>query len=248
MVLFFTGTGNSKLAAKILGARLDDEVVSLNDVIKQGKPLKASSEKPYIFAAPIYAWRLPRIIEELIENAELGGTKKVYFVVTMGSESGNCDKYCRRLCENKGMEYMGLRGVAMPSNYIAGEKMPGEAEISACLTSARAELETIGGVIAAGERLTKTDRTPVAGLKSGLINSLFNKFAVTSKGYVVSDACVSCGKCAEFCPVNNITMTDGRPVFDGRCVSCYGCLQRCPKQAINIGSKTRDRGRYVCPE
>ena len=35
MVLYFTGTGNSRLAAEILAEDLNDEAVSLNRVLKE---------------------------------------------------------------------------------------------------------------------------------------------------------------------------------------------------------------------
>lgn len=35
MILVFSGTGNSKYVADALADRIDDEVVSLNDIIKR---------------------------------------------------------------------------------------------------------------------------------------------------------------------------------------------------------------------
>ena len=35
MVFYFTGTGNSRYIAEIIGKRFDDDIVSLNEKIKQ---------------------------------------------------------------------------------------------------------------------------------------------------------------------------------------------------------------------
>lgn len=53
--------------------------------------------------------------------------------------------------------------------------------------------------------------------------------------YRVKDDCVSCGKCAKNCPVGNITIKDGKPVFGNQCMLCARCSFYCPKDCIKIG-------------
>jgi ferredoxin len=248
LILCFTGTGNSKYAADIIAEESHDVTVSLNEILKHGLPAVFDSEKPFVVAAPIYAWRLPRRIEELLRAAEFKGSKKAYFVVTMGSETGNCDRYCEKLCREKGLEFMGLRGVPMPDNYVAADIMPNMNSVKNTPMKAEPILRETSLEILSGSHIKKSDKTSVAWLKSGLISKAFNKYAVTSRDYVCSDKCVSCGKCEEFCPVNNITMKDGRPSFGDSCMSCYGCIHRCPVAAIDIKGKTEHHGRYLCPE
>ena len=247
MILYFTGTGNSKYAAELLSAGTGDELVSLNDVLKHGTEPKFRSEKPFVIVCPIYAWRLPRTIEDLLRRAEFSGSRDIYFVVTMGAQSGNCNKYCEKLVKQKGMNFKGFSGVAMPSNYLVAA-MPDEAEARAMLTAAKPAAETLARQIAAGETIQKTDKTPAAAFLSGPVNAMFNRFAVGSGKYVVSNSCVGCGKCAEFCPTNNIVMKDKKPSFGKDCISCFGCINRCPQDAIDIKGKSEGHRRYVCPE
>ncbi len=248
MILYFTGTGNSKYAADVLADVLSDDVISLGEVIKNHRPLAFRSEKPFVIVAPIYAWRLPIKIEELIENAEFMGNNNIYFIVTMGSESGSCDKYCEKICKNKKLNFMGLFGVSMPSNYIVSDKMPTPDEANEKLRTATPLIKEVGAKIKNNERIEKTDKTPASGLKSGLVNKFFNKFAVTSDGYVCSEKCTSCSKCALVCPTNNILLQGGKPTFGGDCMSCYACINNCPVSAIDIKGKSEDKGRYLCPE
>ena len=63
-----------------------------------------------------------------------------------------------------------------------------------------------------------------------------------------TDACVSCGQCAQACPMNNITLAGGRPVWGGACTHCMACISLCPKGAIEYGRGTVGRRRYRCPE
>lgn len=247
MVLFFTGTGNSEYAARFLAEALEDKLVSLNEVLKSGAKTAFHSEKPFVVVSPIYAWRLPQRIEDILKTAEFSGSRDIYVVATMGGKSGNCGKYCEKLCKKRGLEWKGFSGVVMPSNYVVADSMPDEEEARQTLEAALPVLKTLAAAIKAGKTIEKTDKTPAAGFLSGVVNPMFNHFAANSKNFVVSDACVSCGKCAEFCPVNNITIKDGKPSFDGQCMSCFGCINRCPKAAINVKGKSENNGRYVCP-
>ena len=88
MILFFSGTGNSKFVAETIAADTGDELVSLNEVLKKSVKPAFHSEKPFVLVAPIYAWRLPCPIEALLREAEFTGSDKLYIVATMGSETG----------------------------------------------------------------------------------------------------------------------------------------------------------------
>ncbi len=248
MILYFTGTGNSKFVSDYIAEHVNDESVSLNRIIKNKKPLKFHSERSFVIVAPVYAWRFPQIIEELIRKAKFSGNRRIYFVGTMGSQSGNSDKFLKRLAEEKNMEFMGFCGVAMPNNYVIGGKLPDKNQAYAQIKSAIPQIKLISDKITAGEKIYKNDKTPFSGLLSGAINSMFNKFMISSKDFNVSDKCISCGKCAEVCPVNNVAMNNSRPKFGEKCLNCYSCINRCPEEAINIGGKTQKNGRYVCPE
>ena len=49
----------------------------------------------------------------------------------------------------------------------------------------------------------------------------------------ITDACVSCGTCAENCPVEAISEGDETYVIDADvCVSCGTCVDNCPVEAI----------------
>ena len=55
------------------------------------------------------------------------------------------------------------------------------------------------------------------------------KQEVMDMAYKISDDCVSCGACAEACPVEAIAEGDGKYEIDAdKCISCGSCADACP--------------------
>lgn len=245
MILYFTGTGNSKYIADGISSYTYDEVVSLNNVIKNDLSNHFYSDKPYVFVAPIYAWRYPRIIEDFISTAKLDGNKDVYMIATMGGDSGKAGKYLEDIAKSIGMNFKGFRGIIMPNNYITPDT---EEVIKKRLDDCLKDITEISNAIIKGEMIYKTDKCSLPGFRSKTINNLFYKYFVTDKNYTVSSDCISCEICVKMCPVNNIVIIDGKASFNNKCIACYSCIHHCPKKAINIKGQTENKGRYVCPE
>jgi ferredoxin len=50
-----------------------------------------------------------------------------------------------------------------------------------------------------------------------------------------SSKCTACGVCVENCPVEAITIVDGRARMDlHRCIRCYCCHELCPEDAVEL--------------
>ncbi len=52
--------------------------------------------------------------------------------------------------------------------------------------------------------------------------------------YVISSDCVSCGACADVCPVSAISAGDSKYNIDAdTCIDCGSCEGECPTGAIS---------------
>ena len=91
--------------------------------------------------------------------------------------------------------------------------------------------------------ITWTDR-----ISSSIVNSFFYPVCVHAKRFYATDACVSCGQCAHVCPMDNIHIKNGKPVWGKHCTHCMACICRCPREAIEYGARSRGKPRYICPK
>jgi len=52
---------------------------------------------------------------------------------------------------------------------------------------------------------------------------------------VITAGCVGCGRCAEHCPPQAMTVIGGRVKIDySRCIRCYCCQELCPADAVRL--------------
>ena len=65
MVIYFSATGNSKYIAKRIANALDDEIICINDKIKNNDTTPIEADKRLVIVTPTYAWRIPKIVREI---------------------------------------------------------------------------------------------------------------------------------------------------------------------------------------
>lgn len=248
MVFYFSGTGNSQFAAKQIAAALGDALVSINQALKTGGRQAFRSERPLVFVAPTYAWRMPKAVSDWIRASRFEGGSRAYFVLTCGGSVGNAAAYAKKLCGEKKLEFCGLAMVAMPNNYVALSDTPDEAECAAIMEKARERLTALSALVGKGEPFPEAAVTLKDRIDSGPVCGLFYGLFVSDKGFASSDGCTSCGKCAGRCPLNNISMKDGRPQWNGNCTHCMACIGGCPAAAIEYKSVSKGRRRYYIME
>ena len=244
MILYFSGTGNSNYVAKRIADALGDALVNLNDRIKSGDTSPVETGERVIIVTPTYAWRIPRIVRDWLLKTELRGARLAWFVMTCGSEIGNADRYNRDLCTEKGLACMGTAQIVMPENYIAMFSAPHADEARQIVAKAEPSIDRAIAAIQRNQPFAPTRNNLYDRFMSGPVNLIFYKFFVNADAFTVSDACISCGQCAKRCPMNNVTLKDGKPVWGKACTHCMACICYCPVSAIEYGKKSVGQPRY----
>lgn len=248
MILYFSGTGNTKYAAETIAAILGDEAVSLNEKIRANDTSALNSEKPWVLAVPTYAWQIPHIVRDWLMKTELNGSRKLYTVMTCGDNTGNAGAYVEKICAKKNLTYCGCEKIVMPDNYFVMFEPPTQEKIKTLLREAEIRFEPITDCIRNGKNFPEQKVNAMDKIYSSAVNSLFYGISVTAKPFYSTDKCISCGQCEKVCPLNNIRLTDGRPVWGNDCTHCMACICTCPREAIEYGKKTAGKPRYKYPK
>lgn len=245
MILYFTGTGNSRLCAQWLASRLGDAQKDAGEMMRRGEEEPLSSDAPWVFVCPTYGWQAPRVFVDFLRRMDFQGARRAYFVLTCGGEIGNAGESLSALCREKGWEYMGAAPVVMPDNYLVLFSPPSPEEGEKIREKARPQAEKLAGLIAKGEPFPETRPTLLDRLKSGAVNEGMYRFFIKDKAFH-THGCVGCGLCQSLCPLGNIRMVEGKPQWQGNCTHCMACIAHCPAEAIEYGRKTRGKNRYSC--
>ena len=242
MVLFFSGTGNSRYAAELIAMMIDDEVVSINELIKNKSKSALKSEGPLVFVAPIYGGRIPRIVDDFIRETTFGGNQNAYFFVTCADSASKCENYAKKLCQKKGLTFLGLHSVVMPGNNIAMMDTGTDAENEKSLADALQKIKVTA------ENIKSTNPLPPektsGALMSAVLNPLMYATMMGAKHFCTTAACTCCGQCVIRCPLNNIQMVNSKPKWGKHCTHCMACIGGCPARAVEYGKKTAGRNRY----
>ncbi|MBR3756742.1 MAG: EFR1 family ferrodoxin [Firmicutes bacterium] len=248
MILYFSGTGNSKHVAKKLETQLGDTALNLAYYIKNDIQKPIHSDKPWVIVVPTYGWQIPHIVANWILQTELTGCRDAYFVMTCGDDTGNAQKYNHILCEKKNWIHKGTATIVMPENYIALFDAPDLETSKRIVKAASRSIKKTGEYILQGGNLPKRKISLKDKIKSGPVNILFYRLYVKAKKFCTTESCTGCGLCESLCPMNNISVKNGTPIWGKNCTHCMACICGCPMEAIEYGKISEGKVRYTCPE
>ena len=244
MIFCFSGTGNSRYIANRIAAALQDDLVDLNAKIKSNDHIPVQTGRSVIVVAPTYAWRIPRVVSDWLTQTALIGAKRIWFVMDCGSEIGNAAKYNRRLAAQKRLRDMGTAQIVMPENYIALFATPQPAAAEKIVRRAEPKIADVIACLRAAQPFPAPRSNLYDRFMSGPVNPVFYRFFVKADAFWANNSCIGCGQCVQKCPLNNIRLADGKPVWGKSCTHCMACICDCPAEAIAYGKKSAGKPRY----
>ena len=253
MIFYFSGCGNSKHVAETIAAGLNDTLIFIPEAARENHyeyDLAKGERLGFVF--PVYAWAPPKLVLNFIEKMivkvpePVEGPTYIYFACTCGDECGCTEKIFRKAVEAKGWKLSACFSMKMPETYIGmpGFKLDSEENAKRKIAETNATLTRNIPRLLNQECFAEMYKGRAAWLKSYVINGSFNKYATDDRKYRSTDRCISCGKCVSVCPLQNITLEDGRPKWNGHCTMCMACYHHCPVNAIQYGKGTVGKGQY----
>lgn len=239
IIFYFSGTGNSLQAAREIASVIDAEVVSMGRKFSLGD--RAFERIGFVF--PTYG-TAPRRVREFVSELDFSGQKQAYLfaIATCGRQAGNSLPDMNAALATKGVKLHFGAPLVMFINTVTMFDITGNPEEKAKESSAALKplIEQI--------HAKQENEIPKGKALIKLMTKMTTKnYAGLDQFFNVSDACNECKTCEAVCPVSNIEMHGGKPVYKHHCEQCLACLHWCPTRAINFKDKTQKRGRYHHP-
>lgn len=227
---YFSGTGNSLYVAKSIKSKLNENVTLV--------PIDCSADSKVESGIvgiiyPTYDLDAPRIVKEFVEKLEFFGEVEYLFLyTTSGGMVGNSLQSVKRVIEAKGVSVNNTFSTTFPDNSIVLGK--GETANQKCLKEAERSVEN-DCVDIVNMSTDRSKREQNYNIKSDILGKALGfvvKHYYQFDNIKADDNCTGCAICSKVCPVNNISMSGNKPVFDNRCEMCLRCIHTCPAQSL----------------
>jgi Pyruvate/2-oxoacid:ferredoxin oxidoreductase delta subunit len=251
-IFWFSGSGNSLAVARSLERPLQAKLVAVGSSDHPG------AETPIVgFVFPVYDFKAPKVVEELVGRMPLLEHTHVFAVCTYGLAAGQSLRRLDKILRARAGSLMAGFAVRMPHNGI-GSHAAGPSQDRVLIDKWNQRVDAVAGIITS--RMNGPVETTSAAL-SFLRPDVLAKiplvvrflFRIMTKGIgslalIADHHCDGCGICARVCPVRNIEIDKGKPVWGDRCAVCFGCLHWCPREAISCGGARLGIRHYHHPD
>lgn len=235
--VYFSPTGKTRLAvttlageiARTLGVPLTGDDFTAPDA-REDVRIYGEGDL-VVFAVPTYAGRIPnKLLPAVSELFTADGTYAVA-LTTFGNRS-----FDDSLSE--------LRSVLTENGFcvIAGAAVAAQHAFSETLAEGRPDERDLARITAFAadvcEKIKRGDATPCSVRGKDPVGPYYTprgldgepKVFLKAKPVTDKEKCISCGLCAEHCPMGSISAQD-YSLVTGICIKCHACVKRCPAGA-----------------
>ena len=213
---YFSPTGTTYQVAASIAEGFSCPVTEM-DLSQSDCTAQVSDNTVLLAAAPVYGGRIPAVALERLSRLQGKGQKAVAVVVYGNREFDDALLELKNALTSNGFRVVAAAAFIAEHSIVrsiaAGRPDEKDRAIARKFGADVAEkLETLTAVEVPGN-------DPYVELKSSAFHPKAN------------EACISCGLCAEQCPVGAIPLENPSETLDNVCINCMRCIKVCPVQA-----------------
>lgn len=224
--LCFSPTGGTQKVADILTGALADESVrvDLTDSKTNFSAIALTQADVAVIAVPSYGGRVPVTAVERLAAIQGNGARAVLACVYGNRAYEDTLVELQDTAKQAGFRVIGAVA-AVAEHSIARQFAAGRPDEQ----DTRSLIEFAGQIHA--KLSANDDAEPVV---PG--NRPYKKAGGASLVPKPTKACISCGVCAQACPVQAIHLDNPEEVDEKTCISCMRCISVCPRSARKVNS------------
>ena len=244
VILYFSGTGNSRYIAEQFAERMEIRAYSIEEELDFDSLLK--DEDAIAVCYPIYGSCVPRIMREFVQSyRRYFETKKLVIFCTQMLFSGDGARaFARELpgCDDR---VIYAEHFLMPNNICNFFLFPiREREAEKKPQRALKKLDRVCREIKDGV-VRRRGWSVLSALLGKTQNIAYPRLEQKGRSSFLADEdCTGCGLCVKRCPAHNLEMVRGRVVQKDRCILCYRCVNLCPRQSCTVLLHTKPKKQY----
>ena len=219
---YFSPTGGTKKVADILTDNLKGEYIGI-DLCRDIEPMVLNPDDICLISVPSYGGRVPGVNLERLKKISANGAKAILNCVYGNRHWDDTLTELQDVLEELGFVCVaGIAAVAEHSIFRQFGTGRPDAEDSAQLIDFAKNID---------EKLASpaADKLELPGNHD--IYKVYNGVPFKPEG---NDNCISCGRCAQECPVGAIDISNPKNTDKEKCISCMRCISLCPVQGRDL--------------
>ena len=237
-IYYFTGTGNSMRAARVIAQQLQDtEIISMK-VNPEEYPATDCDIVGFIY--PVYHWTMPAPAAAFVEKLKINPNAYVFVIAMPSFVCGIACEKLAEILEKKDVQINYGNLVHSVANYAIVYPPFPSAKIRVPATERKLK-KIAGDIVLRKDRAYPRASRFIKRKRERVMTPYVELQKYADYPFTISDGCISCGLCRKVCPCKNIILEEGKPVFQHHCSICMACVVSCPRRAIGYNISQVDR-------
>jgi len=256
VIFYFSGTGNTWLAASRIAQELKRHGVSSDlAALEETSGVPDISDYDMVgIGYPVYSFAIPGYVHRFLKKRlPAGEGRKAFVFSTMGGGTFGSEALASFLLRRRGYRVIAARPFIAPTNdmVLIGSQAPDSPLAKASIAGLLADVSSWVRQMLEGKAGISGDN-PMMKLGAAALGFAFSKmisfhaFSMPFWFLKADERCTRCGLCERICPVGNIKGSLSNPRFGTRCIFCERCLNLCPHNAVHF-LLSRRRPQYRAP-